>query len=369
MLARELNLGGSERQLCEMARALDSDRFDAHVGCFRLGGLRARELEASGIPLAQFPVRSLCSPSNVWSSVQALRRYIRQHEIRLVHAFDAPTCLFVAMAAPFLGRAFVLTSQRNSRTVRPPAARIGLKVSDRLTDGIVVNCEALRQHLASDEGVPLRQIHLCYNGLNTKRFQRTPMTGRSDVVPPGAVIIGTVCVFRPEKRLDTLLAAFAACLALDPNLFLLLVGDGPQRTNLQQLASELGITSRCLFQAATADVVPYLNLIDIFVLPSLSEGLPNALMEAMACECACVASRVGGSPELVQHGETGLLFETGDVGGLIEHLQTLIADAPLRTRLGRRAAAFIDANFSLGVAAARLGAIYEGVMSGRKPAQ
>jgi glycosyltransferase involved in cell wall biosynthesis len=106
---------------------------------------------------------------------------------------------------------------------------------------------------------------------------------------------------------------------------------------------------------------------DIFVLPSVSEALSNALMEAMACECACVASRVGGNPELVQHGETGLLFQKGDVGTLIEQLQVLIADAPLRKRLGRRAAAFISENFSLGAAATRLGVIYEHVMSAQKP--
>jgi glycosyltransferase involved in cell wall biosynthesis len=173
------------------------------------------------------------------------------------------------------------------------------------------------------------------------------------------LVIGTICVFRPEKGLATLLNAFAACYASNPRLFLVMVGDGPEREHLQRQAIELGIMSRCLFGPAASDVVPWLSLIDIFVLPSMSEAFSNALMEAMACECACIASRVGGNPELVQDGDTGLLFEKGDVRSLVGQLRRLIADPALRQRLGRRAAAVIDSRFSLGAAAARMGAIYD----------
>ena len=298
LLARELHLGGSERQLYEMGRALDPSRFAVHVGCFRPGGIRARELEREGIPLVEFPVRSFRSPSNIWSSVLGLRRYVRKHGIRLLHAFDPPTSVFVGIAARFLGRPVVLTSQRSFRHLRTPSFRIGLRLSDRLVDGVVVNCEAIRTHLASDEGVSFRSIHLCYNGLDTHRFQRTP-TPRSGIIPRDALVIGTVCALRPEKDLPTLLRAFATCHSNHSNLFLVVVGDGPERAALCRLAQELGIASRCLFQPTVADVVPWLSLMDIFVLPSKSEALSNSLMEAMACECACVASFVGGTPELV----------------------------------------------------------------------
>jgi glycosyltransferase involved in cell wall biosynthesis len=365
LLARELNLGGSERQLCEMVRGLDRDRFAPHAGCFRPGGIRAREIQADRIPLAEFPLTSFRSPSNVWSSVLALRRYVRKHGVRVVHAFDAPTSLFVGLAASLLGRAVVLTSQRSSRQLVSLAIRAGLRLSDRTSDGIVVNCEAVREELLSVERVPIQRIHLCYNGLDSRRFQRT-VTERSEVIPRHALVIGTACVFRPEKDLSTLLSAFAECYASNPNLFLVMVGDGPGRANLQQRALDLGISSRCLFQPPTSDVVSWLRLIDIFVLPSLFEALSNALMEAMACECACIASRVGGNPELVHDGETGLLFEEGDVRSLVGHLRRVIADPSLRQRLGRRAASVIRSRFSLQAAAARLGAIYEDRMAAQE---
>jgi len=368
LLARELHLGGSERQLSEMVRGLDRDRFATHTGCFRRGGLRAREIEADGIPMAEFPLHSFSSPSDLWSSVVALRQYVRRHGIRVVHSFDAPTNVFVSMAAFFLGRAAVLTSQRSHRIRRALRTRVSLRVSDRIADGIVVNCESVREELISIERVPARRVHLCYNGLDTQRFRRI-VPSRTDLVPREALVVGTVCKFRREKDLTTLLTAFARCCVSHPNLFLLIVGDGPERESLQRQARELGISSKCWFEPATSDVVTWLSLIDIFVLPSLFEAFSNALMEAMACECACIASRVGGNPELVRHADTGLLFEPAQVGSLVEQLSRLIEDASLRKGLGRRAAAMIGSKFCLSAAADRLGAIYEGAMMSQEAAR
>jgi glycosyltransferase involved in cell wall biosynthesis len=168
-----------------------------------------------------------------------------------------------------------------------------------------------------------------------------------------------VCVLRPEKDLSTLLRAFATCARWEPRAFLVIVGDGPLRGELEYQARELGISARCWFQPAVADVVPWLSAIDVFVLPSRSEALSNSLMEAMAAECACIASRVGGNLELVQHGTTGLLFEKGDAQGLGDQMRLLLANPTLRRNLGRCAAASIGSKFSLGAAASRLGGIYE----------
>ena len=311
---------------------------------FRRDGIRATEIKADGIPLVEFRLRSFRSPSDVWSSVFALRRYVRTHGIRVVHAFDAPTNVFLGIAAGFLGPTTVLTSQRSHRRRRSLATRTSLRISDRITDGIVVNCQSVREELVSVARVPPQRIHLCYNGLDVRRFRRSVVAG-SEVIPPNATVVGTVCAFRSDKGLSALLEAFGACSRSNPNLFLLMVGDGPERDDLQRRVRALGLASRCLFQPATSDVVPWLSRMDIFVLPSLFEALSNSLMEAMACECACIASRVGGNPELVAHGETGLLFERGDVRGLIAQLQRLIDDSDLRKRLGQRVAAVIASKF------------------------
>ena len=163
-MVRELNLGGSERQMAEIAKALDRSRFDPRVGCFRPAGLRGEELRAAGVPIVQFPVASLAS---IQGALQ-IAAYVREQGIGLVHTFDTPANLYGVPAARMAGSARVLSSQRADRGLMPPLYRHGLRVTDRLVDGIVVNCEFVRRHLREDERVPAGLIHLCYNGIDTR---------------------------------------------------------------------------------------------------------------------------------------------------------------------------------------------------------
>jgi len=140
---------------------------------------------------------------------------------------------------------------------------------------------------------------------------------------------------------------------------LAIVGDGPVLQSLQAESETLGIRQDCVFALSTNQVAEWLRAMDIFVLPSLSEALSNALMEAMACGCPVVASNVGGNPELVWDGERGLLFESGDADALASALQNLIEDDARRKRLGQAGAKFLRERFSIQASAHRMGEIYE----------
>jgi glycosyltransferase involved in cell wall biosynthesis len=142
-----------------------------------------------------------------------------------------------------------------------------------------------------------------------------------------------------------------------------IVGSGPEEQPLKQLASSLGVMDACHFEPGTKDVAKWLRFMDIFVLPSLSEALSNSLMEAMACGCCPVASRVGGNPELVEPGRTGALFEPGDITGLADQLRLLASDTEGRQRMGAASAARIHSEFTHRAASARMGAIYESMLS------
>jgi glycosyltransferase involved in cell wall biosynthesis len=358
LMVRELNLCGSERQMAEIAKALDRSRFDPRVGCFRPAGLRADDLRAAGVPIVHFPVPSLLSIKG------ALRiaAYIRQRNIRLVHTFDTPANLYGVPAARLAGSAVVISSQRVDRSLWPAWQRHALRITDRLVDGIVVNCEFLRRHLRDDEKAPAGLIHLCYNGIDTAAFQPAHRF-RPEALRDAALVIGVVCGLRPEKGLDTLLDAFAAVRGLVPGMKLAIVGSGPCLASLQVQARALGILPNCVFEPATPHVADWLHAIDIFVLPSLSEALSNALMEAMACGCCVAASRVGGNPELVTHGETGMLFEPGDAQGLAQVLRLLVRDPDRRSQLAANATRLIQTRFSLEAAAQRMGAIYSTLLS------
>src|ERR1700748_966055 len=140
LLCHTLGIGGSERQLTETAKALDPARFDVPVGAFHTSGLRAAELEAKAIPVVEIPVRSFGNASVIHGAMK-LRRYVKQHGIRLVHSFDVPLSGFLTFAFPVPPRPVILTSQRAHRELAPWLHRSLVRVSDRLADGIVVNCE------------------------------------------------------------------------------------------------------------------------------------------------------------------------------------------------------------------------------------
>ena len=357
LMSRELGSGGSERQLTQTARFLDRSLFQPHVGCFHEAGFRAQELRAEGIPVVRFPVRSFYSPSTL-KPLFEMGGYLSRHKIALVHTFDYPLNSFGVPAARAFGVRVVLSSQRARRNLAPPLYRHILRLTDMMVDGIVVNCEHMRRHLVDDERVRPSLIDLCYNGIDTSAFFPCPLQPKMQ--PEGAgVVIGVVAVLRPEKGLRTLLDAFAQVRNIRPGLRLMIVGSGPQRVDLEAHAGNLGILQDCIWEADTADVAGRLRAIDIFVLPSLDEALSNSLMEAMACGCCPVASNVGGNPELVMEGRTGLLFRPGDASELAAKLRILIEQASLRESLAESAASFIKDNFSIQTAANRMAEIYE----------
>lgn len=368
LLARALGSGGSERQLAETAKALHKRGWDVHVGCFHDSGLRAKELREAGISIIRLPVTSFLSPVSVLRGLLCFGRYVLRRRIDLTHSFDAPTAIFGAFAAKLFARQVVLTSQRSARTLRTKRELRLLRVTDRIVDGIVVNCEAVRNHLIGDEGIEAERIRLCYNGLNTRQFFPAREAVRPDNLR-NALIIGTVCVLRPEKGLHVLMQAFAIAVRQYPKMKLLIVGSGPVRGELETLAQRLGVHELVVFQPDTSDVALWLNRIDVFVLPSLSEAFSNSLMEAMACGSVAVASRVGGNPELVNDGKTGLLFEPGDATGLAAQLVRLANDPDMRRELAAAAVEFIHSRLTVEAAADRMEEIYREYLGQARSAQ
>jgi L-malate glycosyltransferase len=353
LLARELDLGGSERQMTEIAKTLDRSRFTPHVGCFRPQGMRGAELAAAGVPMVHFPVDSFLSFGalrEAWN----LRTYIRRHGIRLVHTFDYPLTLFAVPVAHWFTSAVVVSSQRSHRSLIPSRYRRLIRVTDRIADAIVVNCEFVRRHLEIDEGVPSHRIRLCYNGVDLDEF-RPPEKPSEEVKPHDEITIGVVCALRPEKDLGTLIEAFARLQR--SGLKLVIAGSGTMLEQLRSQAETKGLAPDYIFTGATANAAECLRAIDIFVLPSRSEALSNSLLEAMACGCCPVASRVGGNIELIRHGENGMLFEAGDVDHLCQVLEPLIEHPSLRRQLTTKARCAAE-RFSIDTAARRMEDIY-----------
>lgn len=361
LMVRELHHGGSERQLTEVALGLNLTRFQPHVGAFRIEGIRAAELRSADVPILHLPVHSFKSPA-AFTSVATLAGYIRANDIRLVHTFDMPLTAYAIPAIRLLTPAVALASQRCHLSLASPSQRKFVLFAERRAHGVVVNCEYLRHHLTEDAGIAAERVHLCYNGLDLTRFRRSTAS-RPLSLPPESLVIGVVSVLRPEKGLTTLLDAFAAIRPVTRNARLVILGSGPMLGELQTRARELGVFDACLFEPSTDRVDDWLQNIDIFVLPSLSEALSNALMEAMACGCCPIASKVGGNPELIEDGIRGLLFEPGNSEDLARKLLEVISNAELRARLSLAAHDFVHAKFSRVASVQHMTEIYDELLA------
>ncbi len=350
-----LESGGTERQLAGIAQALDRARFSPFVGCLRLKGMRVAELRAAGVPLEEFPVKGLYRLSH-WRSARRLGAYIHEHRIDIVHAFDVPGTLFAVPPARWYRTPLVLSSQRAFRALTPRYRPL-LRLTDRFAHGVVVNSRAVGRELAEREGVPEEKIHYCPNGLDAATFY--PPAERAGAAP----VVGIVAMLRPEKNIETLVDAFAAARAVAAGAQLAIVGSGERESALKRRAADLELGDRCRFEPASRDVAGWLRRFDVFVLPSLSESSSNSLMEAMACGCCAIASRVGGNPELVEDGVTGLLFESGNAADLAAKLRLALGDAALRARLGGAAALRMRGEFSLLASARRMEEIYDTLLA------
>jgi glycosyltransferase involved in cell wall biosynthesis len=308
-------------------------------------------LRGAGIPVVEFPVQSFRSPGCIAHGLR-FRRYLRNHGIQLAHAFDPPSRLLVVPFGRMAGLPAVLTSHRGSLTFfdNQRFMRVAIRSMDRWADGVVANCEAMAAELRDLVGLDESRIHLNYNGVDPEVYAPGPN--------PEEFVIGSVGTLRPEKDFLSLLNAFAIVHREFPEVRLLLVGSGEDEPRLAARIHELKIAPVARLEPETRDVPAWLRKFSIFVLPSLTEAFSNSLMEAMSCGLACVASRVGGNPELIGHEREGLLFEAGNAEDLAAQLRRLIVDPGLRQRLAGAARAKVVRDFSLEAATGRLDAIY-----------
>ena len=219
-------------------------------------------------------------------------------------------------------------------------------------DRVFAVSDSLRAYYAEQLRIAETQIAVIPNGVDTERFRP-----RGDVrriarqelgVAPDTLVVGTVGRLDPIKDHRTLFQAVALLLAQNLPIQLVIVGDGVERKALEAYVQARGLLSRqTMFIGESSDVVSQMNCFDVFVLPSLAEGMSNALLEAMSVGVAPIATRVGGNPEIVEDGSSGLLFEAGDTKTLAAQLKALGSNPQWRRHLGSTARIRVEKCFSL----------------------
>jgi glycosyltransferase involved in cell wall biosynthesis len=235
----------------------------------------------------------------------------------------------------------------------------------------------LRDYHEIQAGISSRRMRVIHNGVDTARFAPRPEI-RFDIrkkldLPADSFVIGTVGRVVPIKDHATLLKAARVLAARDVDVRVLLAGSGPELAALQDFVEACPeLAGRVTFLGACENIPEVLNALDVFVLPSISEGMSNTLLEAMASGLPVVATRAGGSPELVEEGRSGWLFTPGNVAELADRLEQLERPGNLRRQLGEASRRRAVAEFSLEQMIARYRNLYQelaarrGILAGSK---
>ncbi len=352
--------GGTERQFVQTLRALDPAHFQITVCCLKKTGPFLEDVQAMGFPILDFPVRSLYGPDTLRQQLR-LFRMLRAERIQILHAFDFYSNIFALPVARAAGVPVTLASRREIAGDRSRAQRFAIRLACSVASGVVANSQAAGSVLTGVFGESPRKVAVIPNAIDLDAFRpaRPREQVRSELkLAEDSILIGTVAALRPEKQLDLFVRAAAVAHRSMPNLRFVIVGEGTERRRLESFISDARLQS-CVHLLGDRDDVPdWIDAFDAFVLSSQTESFPNAILEAMALGKPVVATRVGGTPEVVEDGATGFLVPNGKPEALAMSMIQLARDSSLRTRMGNAARARVHGNYTLAKLGARLSEVY-----------
>jgi glycosyltransferase involved in cell wall biosynthesis len=375
--------GGTERQATELLKRIDLDRFDVRLASLKSEGTLYAQI-ADRFPDA--PVFRLTSFYNA----NACRQYLRlrdlliREQIDLVHAHDFYSGMLGVIAGRLAG-VRVLVSQRHLRLSDRRIHEWGQRFINRAAYKVLVNSEAIKEHILATSGVPEEKIVVVRNGLITSEEEaagcnlngpRQPTAAECLCSPreeicrefglsSEAKLVGMVGRMEPVKGHRYFVEAAAQVAREHPNAHFLLVGDGQLQKDIRQQAANLGIADRLHLLGYRKDAARIVTAFDLSVLASLHEGLPNTVLEAMAAGVPVVATAVGGTKELITEGETGYLAPPADADTLAQRISWALAHEEERTRFAASARQAVRSNYGMSRMVSEMERLYDQLVAER----
>jgi glycosyltransferase involved in cell wall biosynthesis len=348
-VALQLETGGMERLLADFARYADRRRFDLRFVALTSRGRVADEIEAAGFPVEVLGARPGVRPALTFR----LARLFRDQRIDLVHTHNTRPLVYAGPAARLAGVGGVVHTRHGQRHRATPRQNLLFRLAGRCADRVVCVSEDSRR-LCRQEGIAPGAISTIWNGIDRNRFR---LTGPTSGGP--ALFVGRLS---PEKDIPTLLRATAVVVANQPSFRLQIAGSGRCIGELATLAGSLGLDDHVEFLGDVADVPGLLGRASLFVLPSVTEGLPITVLEAMACGLPVVATRVGGTPEAVAEGQSGLLVEPGEPEQLARALLKVWSDVELAKQMGIAGHRRVEEHFDVRTMVSKYESLYQDVL-------
>jgi len=360
------HIGGTERQVANLALGIDPSHFDLHLACLRHSGELLAELETLRVPRSEFRIGPLYSPKTLWQGIR-LAHYVRRNVIQIVHSFGFYPNVFTVPVARLAGAVIVVASIRDTGDLLTGVQRRLLKLVCRLADCVLVNAEAIRENLI-EQGYDPSNIVVIRNGITLPKAsgkERSAALRRELGIPLSARVVAVFSRLNRMKGVQYFLDAAMVLAGRFPDVHFLVVGDGGSKTELEEHARGPGLGQRIVFTGFRGDVPDLLSEAAISVLPSLSEGTSNTLLESMAAGIPVVATRVGGNPEVVEDGVSGLLVPPRDSAALAAAMARLLEDPDLALRLGRAGMRRVSELFSIDGSVHQTEHLYQRLVDGK----
>lgn len=366
-VVHSLGVGGAEVLVADMIRGL-SDRFRSVVACLDDVGSIGESLISDGVPL-----RLLERAAGVdVSCSRRLRAFARQQSVDMYHVHQC-TPMFQAMLSRFpRKRPPLLLTEHGRHHPDLPSRRRAL--CHRLllckADRLVAVGHATREALIANEGLPADRVEVLYNGVDLAPYSEVSPAARGEVraelqLGPSDLVITIVARLDPIKDHSTAVQTLQIARESVPHAKLLIVGDGVEREPITAEIEQAGLREHVRMPGTRNDVPRLLAASDVLLLSSIGEGIPLTVIEAMASGTPVVSTSVGGVPEMIVDGESGLLAEVGDARALAAHIVRLWTDSGLRKRLTANATKRARELFSRETMLSRYAAIYQEMLHGR----
>jgi len=356
LLTTHVNTGGITSYILTLGGALV--RSGHQVTVVSSGGDNVDRLERAGMRHIRFNIRTKSEVDpKLWMSLPSLVRLIREEGINIVHAHTRVTQVLGSLASRITGVNMVTTCHgffkpRWSRKMFPCWGQAVIAIS-----------KPVEQHLSADLGVPRDKVHMIGNGIDLDRFtlidDHMRKVARQKMNIPDIKLIGIIARLSSVKGIDNLIKAMPLILKAFPSAKLLIAGQGNEEANLKKLTQDLSLTDSVDFRDTIGQTQDLLAAFDVFVMPSLMEGLGLSVMEAQACGIPVVASRVGGLVDLIEDGKNGFLAAVNDPEALAQCIIKVLRDPPLASQMALVARSNIERHFSAGKMSQQTFGIYE----------
>lgn len=348
-----LHLGGMEKLLVEFAKHADRNRFSLHFISLTTRGQVAEEIERAG-----WSVTTMGESQGVRMTLPLrLRGLFRDLDGDVVHTHNTRPLLYSAPAARLAGVGAVVHTRHGQRLGASRRQTALFNLACRWVDR-VVSVSSDSTELARAQGIAPRRLLTVPNGIDLASLPFREHRANGPVVFVGRL--------SPEKNVDILLHAIALLRERGSNPSVILAGDGPERARLESLRATLRLTDNVHFIGAISDVPALLNSAGILVLPSRSEGISLALLEAMACGVPVLATRVGGSVEVIEDGVSGSLVASDDPEALADAVDRLLSDPAHARALAAAGRDRVERHFNVRDMVRRYESLYVSILEGRR---